>query len=191
MCLAHRRSRKSGYDDRSVTRQCETVWRGIFLFEGDAQNTGRDRRHPGFRGLACSNAGQRHGVRPAVQMPNQQTRCDESRRDKHNSRCRHGDFPVSISCAVSIARPATSGTADEHIISSEKARPRGIAVPQSLLDVHNSSNDGFPLNLVKSDRCGGSAMGHEDQFPLRRPTARSVIRKRTVAATKGNGRDAL
>jgi len=33
-------------------------------------------------------------------------------------------------------------------------------------------------------------MGHEDQFPLRRLTARSVIRKRTVAATRGNGRDA-
>jgi hypothetical protein len=32
--------------------------------------------------------------------------------------------------------------------------------------------------------------GHEDQFPLRRLTARSVIRKRTVAATRGNGRDA-
>ena len=36
-----------------------------------------------------------------------------------------------------------------------------------------------------------SASGHEDQFPLRRLTARSVIRKRTVAATRGNGRDAL
>jgi len=36
----------------------------------------------------------------------------------------------------------------------------------------------------------GSGMGHEDQFPLRRLTARSVIRKRTVAATRGNGRDA-
>jgi len=75
-------------------------------------------------------------------------RCDESRGDKNNWRCRHGDFPVSISRAVSIARPATSGTADEHSISehsisSEKARPRGIAVPQSLLDAHNSSNDGF------------------------------------------------
>jgi hypothetical protein len=33
-------------------------------------------------------------------------------------------------------------------------------------------------------------LGHEDQFPLRRLTARSVIRKRTVAATRGNGRDA-
>jgi len=33
-------------------------------------------------------------------------------------------------------------------------------------------------------------MGHEDQFPLRRLTARSVIRKRIVAATRGNGRDA-
>ena len=32
--------------------------------------------------------------------------------------------------------------------------------------------------------------GHEDQFPLRRLTARSVIRKRTVAAIRGNGRDA-
>jgi hypothetical protein len=35
-----------------------------------------------------------------------------------------------------------------------------------------------------------AGMGHEDQFPLRRLTARSVIRKRTVAATRGNGRDA-
>jgi hypothetical protein len=35
-----------------------------------------------------------------------------------------------------------------------------------------------------------SAPGHEDQFLLRRLTARSVIRKRTVAATRGNGRDA-
>ena len=35
-----------------------------------------------------------------------------------------------------------------------------------------------------------AAPGHEDQFPLRRLTARSVIRKRTVAATRGNGRDA-
>ena len=35
-----------------------------------------------------------------------------------------------------------------------------------------------------------SEMGHEDQFPLRRLTARSVIRKRIVAATRGNGRDA-
>jgi hypothetical protein len=35
-----------------------------------------------------------------------------------------------------------------------------------------------------------TAAGHEDQFPLRRLTARSVIRKRTVAATRGNGRDA-
>src|SRR5262249_15561105 len=70
-------------------------------------------------------------------------RCDESRGDNDNSRCRHGDFPVSISRAVSIARPATSGTAEEHSISSEKARPRGIAIPQSLLDAHNSSNDGF------------------------------------------------
>jgi hypothetical protein len=35
-----------------------------------------------------------------------------------------------------------------------------------------------------------SAMGREDQFPLRRLTARSVITKRTVAATRRNGRDA-
>jgi hypothetical protein len=34
-----------------------------------------------------------------------------------------------------------------------------------------------------------SALGHEDQFPLRRLTARSAIRERTVAATRGNGRD--
>jgi hypothetical protein len=33
-------------------------------------------------------------------------------------------------------------------------------------------------------------MGHEDHFPLLRLTARSVIRKRTVAATQRNGRDA-
>jgi len=35
-----------------------------------------------------------------------------------------------------------------------------------------------------------SQKGHEDAFPLRRLTARSVIRKRTVAAARGNGRDA-
>ena len=33
-------------------------------------------------------------------------------------------------------------------------------------------------------------MGHEDEFPLGPLTARFVIRKRTAAATGGNGRDA-
>jgi len=33
-------------------------------------------------------------------------------------------------------------------------------------------------------------MGHEDPFPPRRLTARSVIRKRTVGATRGDERDA-
>ena len=32
--------------------------------------------------------------------------------------------------------------------------------------------------------------GHEDQFLPLRLSARSVIRKQTVAATRGNGRDA-
>jgi hypothetical protein len=41
--------------------------------------------------------------------------------------------------------------------------------------------------------CGaaeGSALGHEDQFLPPKMSARSVIRKQTVAATRGNGRDA-
>jgi hypothetical protein len=33
-------------------------------------------------------------------------------------------------------------------------------------------------------------MGHEEQFPPPRLSARYVIRKQTVAATRGNGRDA-
>jgi hypothetical protein len=33
-------------------------------------------------------------------------------------------------------------------------------------------------------------MGHEDQFLPPKLSARSVIRKQTVAATRGNGRDA-
>jgi hypothetical protein len=36
----------------------------------------------------------------------------------------------------------------------------------------------------------GSAKGHEDQFLPPRLSARSVIRRQTVAATRGNGRDA-
>jgi len=36
----------------------------------------------------------------------------------------------------------------------------------------------------------GSGLGHEDQFLPLRLSARSVIRKQTVAATRGNGRDA-
>src|ERR1700738_358727 len=35
-----------------------------------------------------------------------------------------------------------------------------------------------------------SVKGHEDQFLPLRLSARSVIRKQTVAATRGNGRDA-
>jgi hypothetical protein len=35
-----------------------------------------------------------------------------------------------------------------------------------------------------------TARGHEDQFLPLRLSARSVIRKQTVAATRGNGRDA-
>jgi hypothetical protein len=35
-----------------------------------------------------------------------------------------------------------------------------------------------------------AALGHEDQFLPPKLSARSVIRKQTVAATRGNGRDA-
>ena len=35
-----------------------------------------------------------------------------------------------------------------------------------------------------------TAMGHEDQFPVRPLTARSVIGKRTVGASPGNGQEA-
>jgi hypothetical protein len=35
-----------------------------------------------------------------------------------------------------------------------------------------------------------AASGHEDQFLPLRLSVRSVIRKQTVAATRGNGRDA-
>jgi hypothetical protein len=50
------------------------------------------------------------------------------------------------------------------------------------------------LNRIECSRppflIAGSVSGHEDQFLPLRLSARSVIRKQTVAATRGNGRDA-
>jgi hypothetical protein len=47
----------------------------------------------------------------------------------------------------------------------------------------------FTPSLTRAPRLE-NGLGHEDQFLPLRLSARSVIRKQTVAATRGNGQDA-
>jgi len=52
---------------------------------------------------------------------------------------------------------------------------------ERLAAIHRDPEDIIPQRLKN---------GNEDQFPLRRPNARFVIKEETSARTLGNGRDA-